>query len=246
MIDVALNAFSFAPEKDANWLWFVPMILITYTVIFIINKLNEYSNKTLKVCLILSLITVILINIGFIPMQRHFLYLSYSVFAVFGYYLSKIDLKNILKLSDKKLMSIFLILSIVLYIVEIVIIASMAFEAHKIINTSKFDFLNIILTSCIFLFLRYFEENNGKLLNHIKRNQTGKIIYSISICSYGIYLSHSTIKWLLLTYPLPTIKSFLPISIYSAITLILTLIISWLIILILSKIPILNKFSGVV
>ena len=62
VIDVALNAFSFSPKKDANWLWFVPMILITYVIIFIINKLNEYSSKTLKACLILSLITVILIE----------------------------------------------------------------------------------------------------------------------------------------------------------------------------------------
>ena len=53
-----------------HYLWFVPMILIVYTVIFILNKLNEKNDNTLKIALVLSIILIILMDLKFITFSN--------------------------------------------------------------------------------------------------------------------------------------------------------------------------------
>lgn len=244
VMEVALNVFSFTPSDYANFFWFVPMILITYILIFIINKLNEYNDKTLIICLILSLVLITLINLKYLPVTKPIFYFYYPTFAIFGYYLSNVNLSNKTpRLSNEKLMIIFLIFSILFYLAEVMTDASLSFKANQFKTISKFSFLNILVTCCIFLFIRYFKKNGGKIFNYMKKGIIGKIIYSISICSYGIYLSHIVIKNYICLILLP-IKSSISITIFTTFVLIATLLLSWMLILILSKIPILDKLSG--
>lgn len=246
IMDIASNVFSISPKGTANFFWFVPMILITYALIFIINKLNEYNGIALKICLILSLIGIILINLKYLPMTKPIYYLYYSIFAIIGYYLSNVDLSGnkYFKLSDKKLMIIFLVFSILLYAVQVLTNANMCLELHKFKTISQFHLLNIIVVCCIFLFFRYFQANGGKIYSFVKKEPVLKIIYSISICSYGIYLCHIVIRDLLLNFVLSPLKNSMGITLFSTITLILTFLTSWLLIVILSRIPVLDMLSG--
>ena len=54
------GVFSIDPIKIAVIFWFVPMILIVYMVIFLINKLNEYYKHTFKIALLVSILVIIL------------------------------------------------------------------------------------------------------------------------------------------------------------------------------------------
>ena len=76
-----------------TYFWFVQMIFVVYIVIFILNKLNERYPNTLKIALVLGLIIIAAYNLNIIPLERPSNYPFYDIFAVIGYYLSKIDLK---------------------------------------------------------------------------------------------------------------------------------------------------------
>jgi hypothetical protein len=98
------------------------MILVVYAVIFLLNKLNDYNKSFLDVSLIVSIVFLILINLNIIPMYpEHYRYVYFSIFAVFGYYLSTYDFSSTksLRISNEKLAAMFFILSILLYICEI-------------------------------------------------------------------------------------------------------------------------------
>ena len=72
----------------------------------------------------------------------------------------------------------------------------------------------------------------------VRNNSVGKAITSLSICSYGMYFSHTiVVNWLL---PYNT-QSNLLFPLMFAITVFL----SWLLPYVLSKIPYIKKFSGV-
>ena len=121
----------------------------------------------------------------------------------------------------------------------------MSIGSNKFDHVSQFSILNIVTLLSFFLFFRYFTESEGKisrLCNYIKNSNVGKAIFSISFCSYGIYLSHKLIvDYFLLSpfvdYPSP--------SVFATLMLIVALIGSWLVILVMSKVPGLKKVSGV-
>ncbi len=250
LLELLFKVISISPKEGAVFFWFVPMILVVYILIFITNYLKKYNTHVLKFSLIGSIITIILFNMDYLQLKEPLiLYILYFIFAVIGYYLSNIDfIKFIkpLKINKNILTFIFLILFIIVYIIEIFVNSQMSINLNHYYCISQFSILNIIAVSNIFLFFRYFPETSGKLnrvYTHLSSNNIGKIIYSISSCSYGIYLSHQIIKFLLIKF-LSIFNLNLPIS--STITLILTLTVSWLFILLLSKIPYINIISGVV
>ena len=240
-----INVFSIPPEGSAVVFWFVQMILVVYIVIIILNKLIQYKESFLKLSLLVSVIVAVLINFNLIPMNTLERYLYYSIFAIFGFYLSSYDFteNKIVKLSKEKLAVLFLILSIILYLLEIYFNITTSIKLNNYHSVNQFGFLNISLVISAFLFFRYFSESKGKLnklFNYIQKSKIGKMILSIGLCSYGIYLSHIIIRDGLQMLKFKSISPSILFTIY----LFITLISSWLIILLMSKVPILNKVCG--
>lgn len=246
-----IKTVSIAPTSGAGqYLWFVPMIITVYVIIILINKLSAHNLYFLKIAFFISIFALIVLNTFDIVVEKPYSYVIYSIFAIFGYYLSTIDLINNgismrLKITNEKLTIFFLIMSIILYLTEIYLNATSSIYFGKFNSISQISILNVSLVASIFLFFRFFSLSKGKIhkVYHLIRNKAGKVIYSISICSYGIYLSHMIVL-ISLRYFLRPLKFSLPISVFTLLLLMLTLIISWLIILIMDKVPILNKFSG--
>ena len=239
------------PPTAGMFFWFVQMIIVIYCIIIILNKLIEYNKSFLGVSLILSVLFVILINFKLIPSYPHpYNYVYYIIFAIFGVYLSSYDFKNnklakALRLTNGKLAAIFFLISITLYLLEVYTNASMSLSLNKYASISQFSFLNISAVISIFLFFRYLFESKFKsksISESVINSSIGKTILSISFCSYGIYLCHTIIKNLI---NISLKKIALSPSVSLTILLILDLIISWLLILTMSKIPILKKVSGV-
>ena len=124
--NLIFSVFNFNPKGKTVFFWFVPMILVTYAIIFIINKLNERYENTLKIALIISAILLVLINFDLIPTSNPYSYLYYSTFAVMGYYLSTCDLRNnrFVNLIYNKLLVLFLTIAIVFYSAEVLLMTS--------------------------------------------------------------------------------------------------------------------------
>lgn len=239
------------PPTAGVFFWFVQMIIVVYLIILILNKLIEYNKSFLGLSLILSILFVVLINFNLIPSYpKPHNYVYYIIFAIFGVYLSSYDFKNnklakTLRLTNGKLTIIFFLILIASYLLEVYINASMSLSLNKYSPISQFSLLNICLVISTFLFFRYLFESKFKSKNISKsliNSSIGKIILSISFCSYGIYLCHIIIRNLIKIL-LKNIS--LSQSVFLTILLILDLIISWLVILSMSKIPILKKVSGV-
>ena len=235
--DLLMTIFLF--KSNAYHFWFVPMIICVYAVIFLINKLNEHYRHALKISLLVSVLTIILLNANIIPFDNPANYIIFSAYAVIGYYLATFDFKRG-KLSSKSLFIIFGAVFIVSFICEVLINASMSLALNRFECVSQFSLINVISVISLFLSARYLSQafNIGSYKNNL-----GKIIYSASICSYGIYLCHVLLKFIVLKIVLIHVK-FLPVSVYSTLTLILTFVSSWMLIVILSKIPYINKLSG--
>lgn len=251
-VDAFFNIFTIVyPKGIPTVYWFVQMVIIVYVLIFILNKINEVYPSIFKIALTISLITIVLINLGVIFYPKPFSYPFFFIFAILGYYLSKTDFKSILKINENRLTIAFFILSVVLYILQVSIIAKNTLDLNKFINIpqlhAQFTFLNILIVSFVFLFARYFSLSYGsikKVYDKIKDSKVGDVINSISITSFGIYLCHMIVL-ISLKVALDSFKKQWGEPIFFNVLFVLTIIISWGIILILNKVPYLNKISGV-
>lgn len=246
-----LNTISIPPVGRPVLFWFVQMLIVVYIMIIILNKLVEYREWILKLSLLLSILFVALLHFNIIPSYGFPLnYFYFFIFAVFGYYLSSYDftdnkLSKSLKITNEKLVAVFFILSIILYIMEVYFNAVSSISLNSYVSVPQFGLLNIALVISVFLFFRYFSESKGtfnKIFNSITKSKIGKLILSLSFCSYGIYLCHVIIRDFIRNL---SIANSLSPSIFYTLLLVLTLIGSWLIIVVMEKIPILNRFSGV-
>lgn len=247
--DLIFSVFSIQPRGSAVFFWFVPMILLVYGVIFAINSLSEYFEPALKVSLLISILVIILLNFNIIPYIHPYNYIFYSIFAIMGYYLANFDfLDN--KISSRHLCIIFALIFFISYILEISINASISLSLHQAYGVSKFSWINLASIISLFLSIRYLLESyeiynyGAKNIAHGVANKISKIVFSISACSYGIYLSHIIVVNLLLNFILCLLKSHVSVSFYSTLTLILTFICSWMLIFILDKIPYLRNIIG--
>ena len=208
-----------------------------------------YYENILKYLLILSVIAVIIHQ--FIPFFEswHPWDINYIIFPIFGYYLFKTDITDFnifkrFKITSDKIAIISLLIFFVVYI--ILIYNAIRFLTGSSLNYDHhFNIFNIIACISIFLFFKYFESSKGLLGNvfeFIKSNFSSLII-SISVCSYGMYLTHIIIKFIVWYY-LPTSSFNGHFIICMVIWFTLVALFSWLLTLILSKIPYLKEISG--
>ena len=252
-------------------LWFVWMILLVYLAVFILNKIiyyikfkysksnsnfiNNFDLNLIKILVCIFILYIIAIRFtGFDPNANKLVYyLSFIGYAVLGYYLSNTDFTNgkivdFFRFSKNKILIASLIISIITYAYYINQVLALSSRLGYFQSYSYFSLILFILAINVFLFFRYFEESNQKSIKKlylwIKNGIIGKIINSLSKTSYGIYLVHYIIIKVLYN----SIFNKIGINDYHIIGIpivfIVTLVISWLIITILSKIPYLSKFSG--
>lgn len=235
--------------------WFVWMIIIVYILIFIINKAIEHGNlkiesfdkKFIAVLAILSVIYIILF-------QQHFFdsayyksllsyYFSFITFAIIGYCLVNTHFLES-KIKAEKLVAITLILSVFSYIYYICcyVVPTSIIKNH-FTYLGYFNIQILVISVCIFLLFKYLSKMDSFI--KIEKAKFGKAIVSLSKLSYGIYLSHYLVLFILKRF----IDMFVDISslnsaIWIPILVVITLIISVLILKILNEIPYINKMTG--
>lgn len=213
--------------------WYMWMLLGIYLFIPIINSfLKEYGLRGLEFFLIIWAVTIFLATIKVSLFNGIYLkyFEGYMGFVVLGYYL---DNKQF-NLSDRKMF----------YLGVLILVASTVFRMYVFrFELDLYSDYNLLFTTVaqsigLFLTVKYLDKISvDNIYSRIKTNIIGKIILSISICSYGMYLMHYIIIEYFGFMKITSLK-FLPVI------LIVTVLVTWASVFILSKIPYLKKFSG--
>ena len=227
-----------------SYYWYSWMIIGTLFAIPIINKFIQYSSE--KEILYYICIFIIFSIIGQITnlfniqsaLDITFFYNPVS-YLILGYYLSnkKIDY------SDNKI----IIFSILIFIVSSLLrMYSGSFhytsEFHTYLDLS---ILQILQACSVFIFIKtIYSMKETAIYKILNQKNCKKYILSVSRASYGMYLVQNILLYIIK----PKFK-LLELGGTQSVILILVIaisvfFISWIIVLILSKIPILKKFSG--
>lgn len=232
--------------------WYCWMIIAIYLAIPIINKfVSNASMKEIEYFLALFIITSLIYTICLTQKVKIALDLNFFIgpasYLILGYYLSKKDFK----LSPNKLVLINLLIFIGITLYKIYnkdfLYVDQNFVVYSLLNLS---IPQIIQCASLFLLFRYLYESvsgiSGKIRNVLENKYINGFILSVSRASYGIYLFHMLIlRGLIEPYfkHASTMTGFTTLVVGFAIGFAL-LVVSWIAILILGKIPVINKVSG--
>lgn len=234
-----------------NAYWFSWMLIGVYLFIPVVNSfIKEYGLRGVEYFLVIWFIYLILYSFDIYPLWQ--IDISYFAgfigFVILGYYINNKDFN----LSPKKMFIIGLVIYLTVSLVNCHLRTTLPHPGELVERQGVLA----VLQSCgIFLFIKYFaihSENNPKsfsnrIYSFFKDTVIGKLTFIISICSYGIYLTH---YYFLLMGCGWINKNIFPI--YSAnpikampIILVFVVISSTLLVLLASKIPHLKKWTGI-
>ena len=236
--------------------WFIWMLIGVYLFLPVINSfIKEYGMKGVEYFLAIWFVTIILNTFGLYPF--HNLELSYFAgyvsYIVLGYYLSAKEFK----IKDNYMIWIGLILLIIATAINMQYTLT-HFKAGFVSNDALKYYLYqtlVVVFQCtgLYVFIEYFAKYcskhsntfKNKVYSFFKDTFMSKIIYSISVCSYGMFLVHY-----FFVYSFRYIeKNLFPVysanpAIYFPLILFIVIFCSWLTVYILSKIPYLKEISG--
>ncbi|MBQ2666515.1 acyltransferase [Methanobrevibacter sp.] len=211
--------------------WYIWTLIPIYILLPLINEyIKRFKFKGIELLLIIWLIAIIFDVFTHIPIWFVLSnLLGFMGFVILGYYL---DNKKF-SISNKKML-LFGILIFTLFTLMHM------FVMYNEINVYTDIYLNIltIFQSCgVFLIVKNLDIlSKNNLYTKIRSNYIGKIVISISILSYGMYFAHYIL-----------IKYFETLNIHSIKLLpaifILIAGLSWLVNLVLSKIPFVKSIS---
>lgn len=237
--------FLSTPEQIIKWvcgkslLWYVWEILGLYLFLPIINEfIRKFGMVGVKFYLILWVVYLIMYNFN-IHIVSHFTleyFGGYMGYLVLGYYITHVDFK----ISKRSMILISFLLFIGAYLLNCVI-------SLNIGKTSDYLYISTILQGVgAFLTIKYIAEyaefnpyaGISRIHNYIENGWIGKMLVSISVCSYGMYFVNYIVYCFLKKFLDPHSLKLMPIL------FIIMLISSWLTILAISKIPYLDKISG--
>lgn len=230
--------------------WFSWMMISMYLFIPIINSfIKEYSFKGIEYFLAIWFIYLILFSFNVYPLGQIDLsnFAGYIGYFVLGYYINNKDFN----LSSKKMYILGLLICLTFFAINGYLRIFALYQGELV---ERIGLLAALQASGMFLFIKYFavhSENNpesisNKIYSFFKDTVIGKLTFSISICSYGIYLTHYYFLHIGLNWIDKNIFHIFSVNPIKAMPLILVVIvlISWLLVLLMSKIPHLKKWVG--
>ena len=229
--------------------WFIWSLIGVYLLIPVISSfIREEGMKGSEYLILITLILSILYTIGFFdyPQMKYNFRVIFNFFPVLGYFIIGSYIQNKeFNASKEKLFTIGIILFIIGLIGHFI---QIYFKGLGSIYLMPIDFFNIFVimeTAGLFTAFKYADVKMiSNKIKPIKEQTIGKIIVIFSSCSFGIYFSHYIILELLMYQtPLASIKR-THIFPNLPLTFLLIILLSWGLILLMSKIPILAIGSG--
>lgn len=245
---------------DSGILWYFWIILGVYLVIPIINDfiLKRGLNGAkyfLVVCVVGSIFYQICNIFGLFSFVDFRFFIGPVIYVVLGFYLRF----HLFNLSRNKMILISLVLLVITSLLKIgfnVIPGDVSYFyalnnhswnlGENVFFETYLDvgIIEIVHVSSIFLLFRYLSQGNGAIKRFVFNSYFVKFLTSTSKSTWGMYLSHATFLILLPLFishlALTGTEGFLATIVISVFVFLAT----WIITLILHKIPYLNKVSG--
>lgn len=228
--------------------WYCWMILGVYLAVPIINKFIQYSDDSeIKYYVIIFIVAALIYQIADKFQIAFALDISFFItpvsYLVLGYYLSRKEFDH----SPIITISAALILFIATTIIKYKMGNFMSFYSHDLFY-SRMDFgiVQIAQSCSVFVMVKeiYSNRNPGLIRRILQSNIIKRFILSVSMASYGMYLIHFLIIKYIKIYTSSWKLTGTEVCISIAAITVVLFIISWILIWIMSKIPVLNRFSG--
>lgn len=220
--------------------WYIWTLIGIYLFFPIINSfLKEYGLKGMEYFLIIWFLTIILNTFHQYPFNKLELgyFAGFMGYCILGYYL---DNKKF-RFEDKTIC----IIGVIILLISTTLHMIFTYYHIDLLNPMYLNLIIVFQAISMFISVKYFSiycnfSNNKihSLYNNFKENLFGKFIISLSVCSYGMYFIHYILIKFIKEYNIHQIK-LLPFILLGVV------ILSWFITYVLSKIPIINKISGV-
>ena len=249
LIAYLLNIYQINDFFETYWYcWMMIGVYLAIPVvnIFIKNASDKELNYTILIFLFASLITTIAKKFNITIALDLTFFLGPVSYLVLGYYLSR----KKFKLSPALISTISLLAYILITIYKIYGHDYLYINNHEpILSLLNISLPQVIQASSLFLLFKSIYENTHGLFYGTKKllleNHVKGFITSVSKSSYGIYLVHllfinGIIEKIFSDLSMSGTNSLITVIIVS----IILLLVSWMIIVILSKIPVIKKFSG--
>lgn len=237
-----------------NWyFWMVIGVFLAIPVIneFIKNKKIEGAKYFTSIFIISSIIYQICILFNWTSFLDLTFFITPIGYVILGYYLANREYK----LSSNELIIIGLIVFLSIFIIRLyqpipykILYLFMINDTIHLNSFLDISLIGILESASIFILFKAIDDSKEgfgkKIKGFFEINIVNKIILSISKSSYGMYLTHIYLIMIVFHYfdllPLSGAKMAILIAVLSIITIIL----AWISVLIVSKIPKLKILSG--
>ncbi|WP_407414318.1 acyltransferase [Methanobrevibacter sp.] len=235
-----------------NYNWYFWTILTLYLAIPVINKFILHSSfKEIEYFLYVLVFASILYQIILVLKLRPYinlnLFVSPIAYLILGYWLSHKDFSNRIY----KIAILFFIGATLLKMAGslgyLPLPLTENYEATRsMIVASYIDmgFLQIVQASALFLIIRYIYSTDNILSSFLTGNKVNAFILSISQASYGMYLFHHTLieplRCILRNYKFTGLETLILVCVLTVIVFIAC----WMVVLAISKIPFISRYSG--
>jgi surface polysaccharide O-acyltransferase-like enzyme len=217
-----------APGSEVYWFFW--MMLAVYLMMPIFNKwLNNTDMSKVEYFLIVWTVYIVAAYSFMLPIPEILSFFICPIgFVVLGYYLRH---------TERKLFnnSIFAAVLIIIPAVFMMIYSYAMVDAEILFVFHRYSILIMIEAVGVFCLFK-----TSSFLNH-PGNGVKKVVSSIAVCSYGMYLIHS--QMIMVTRKILHLS--LGFSLDYLVLFIVGFVFSWIIIYILSRIPVIGSFVGV-
>ena len=259
ILGVVIWHYSFTPEycfgivfgsnDIASIFWFIWSLIGIYLLIPMISSfVREYGNFTYKYLIIITFVLSVLFSIGFFQIQqaKFEFRVIYNFFSVLGYFILGSCIHNVeFPMSKRSSFLIGVILFVIGVTAHFILIYYAGLGGFELKPVDYFNLFVIMETIGLFIAFKYADVKMiSSKLKPLKEQKLGEAVLLFSSCSFGIYFSHYILTLYLFkfgfmhTWPLHGLKLF-PVS------CVIIIGISWMLIWVMSKIPILKVGSGV-
>lgn len=246
LLDLVQGRFKFLSAY-----WYCWMILGVYLAVPIINKFIQHAEDSeIKYYVIIFLISSFIFQVAFMFNIRFALDINFFItpvsYLVLGYYLSTREYK----LSSRNVILICLLVFIVITMVKYNTGNFMDFYAHGKFSTRlDIGIIQIIQACSVFIAVKEIYSSKAKgivlwIQKFLQIDTIKRFILSVSRASYGMYLVHFLYREFLTPYAKSLTLTGTQVVLAEIGITVALFIISWLTVVLMSKIPLIDKVSG--
>lgn len=240
----------FGSHELSSLFWFIWSLIGVYLLIPVLSSfIREYGDFGSRYLIAITIILSLLYTVGFFDVQqiKYDFRIIFNFFPVLGYFIMGSYVHNTqFKYSNRKMFLIGILMFVVGIAGHFIKIYYKGLGGLALTPIDFFDICVVMETMGLFITFKYADVKMiSDKIKPLKEQTLGKIIVTFSSCSFGIYFSHYIIMLYLFNFGFMHNWGHQNLFIYFPLAAIIIVLGCWLLIYVMSKIPILKIGSGV-